>query len=149
LIRFKTQKQIFMTKDLWINLPVKDLKKSREFFTKLGFNQNTKFPETGQMSSLFVGTKNLVIMLCVEAVFQGFTKNNIPDAKQATEVLFSFDAESRQEVDELADKVKTAGGTIWAAPGENQGWMYGFGFADLDGHRWNVLYMDMSKMPKG
>jgi predicted lactoylglutathione lyase len=137
-----------MTKELWINLPVKDVKKSREFFTKLGFTQNTKFPETEQMSSLFVGTKNLVIMLCAEAVFQDFTRNNIPNAKQGTEVLFSFDAETRQEVDELAEKVKTAGGTIWGAPGENQGWMYGFGFADLDDHRWNVLYMDMSKMPK-
>ena len=138
-----------MTKDLWINLPVKDVKKSREFFTKIGFTQNAHFSETEQMSSLFVGTKNLVIMLCAELVFQGFTKNNIADAKNGTEVLFSFDAESRQEVDELAEKVKTAGGTIWAEPGENQGWMYGFGFSDLDGHRWNVLHMDLSKMPKG
>ena len=138
-----------MTKDLWINLPVKDVKKSREFFTKIGFTQNTHFPETDQMSSLFVGTKSLVIMLCTESVFQGFTKNNIADTKNVTEVLFSFDAESRQEVDELEQKVKTAGGTVWAAPGENQGWMYGFGFSDLDGHRWNVLHIDMSKMPKG
>ena len=88
-------------------------------------------------------------MLCAESVFQGFTKNNIADTKNATEVLFSFDAESREEVDELEKKVKTAGGAVWAAPGENQGWMYGFGFSDLDGHRWNVLHMDMSKMPKG
>ena len=138
-----------MTKDLWINLPVKDVKKSREFFTRIGFTQNAHFAETEQMSSLFVGAKNLVIMLCAELVFQGFTKNNIADAKNATEVLFSFDAESRQEVDELVEKVKTAGGTVWAEPGENQGWMYGFGFSDLDGHRWNVLHMDLSKMPKG
>ena len=136
-----------MTKDLWINLPVKDVKKSREFFTKIGFTQNTHFPETDQMSSLFVGAKNIVIMLCAELVFQNFSKNTIADTKQSTEVLFSFDAESREEVDELAEKVKQAEGTIWAEPGENQGWMYGFGFADLDGHRWNVLYMDMSKMP--
>ena len=138
-----------MTKDLWINLPVKDVKKSREFFTTIGFTQNTRFPETDQMSSLFVGTKSVVIMLCAESVFQGFTKNNIADTKNATEVLFSFDAESREEVDELEKKVKTAGGAVWAAPGENQGWMYGFGFSDLDGHRWNMLHMDMSKMPKG
>ena len=138
-----------MTKDLWINLPVKDVKKSREFFTKIGFTQNTHFPETEQMSSLFAGTKNLVIMLCAEPVFQGFVQGKVADARQSTEVLISFDAESREEVDELAQKVKTAGGTIYANPGENQGWMYGFGFADLDGHRWNVLYMDMSKMPKG
>jgi predicted lactoylglutathione lyase len=63
--------------------------------------------------------------------------------------LFSFDAESREEVDEMAKKVKAAGGTLYAEPAENQGWMYGFAFVDPDGHRWNMLYMDMSKMPKG
>ncbi|MGZ5133982.1 MAG: VOC family protein [Flavitalea sp.] len=138
-----------MTKELWINLPVKDVKKSREFFTKIGFSQNAHFPETEQMSSIFVGSKNIVVMLCAESMFQGFTQNKLPDAKQSTEVLFSFDAESREEVDTLASKVEAAGGTVYAKPGENQGWMYGFGFADIDGHRWNALYMDMSKMPKG
>lgn len=138
-----------MTKELWINLPVKDVKKSREFFTKIGFTQNSHFPETEQMASVFAGTRNIVIMLCAEPVFQGFTQNKLADTRQATEVLFSFDAEGREEVDELAEKVIAAGGTVWAQPGENQGWMYGFGFADLDGHRWNVLYMDMNKMPKG
>src|SRR5688500_5454420 len=107
-----------MTKELWINLPVKDVKKSREFFTTLGFIQNTHFPETEQMSSVFAGTKNIVIMLCAEPVFQGFTQNKIADTKQSTEVLFSIDAESRAEVDELAEKVKTAGGTVWGKPGE-------------------------------
>lgn len=138
-----------MTKELWINLPVKDVKKSREFFTSLGFTQNTRFPENEQMSSVFAGSKNIVIMLCAESVFQGYTQNKLSDTKQTTEVLFSIDAESREEVDELAKKVVSAGGTLYANPGENQGWMYGCGFADLDGHRWNVLYMDMSKMPRG
>jgi predicted lactoylglutathione lyase len=138
-----------MTKELWINLPVKDVKKSREFFTRIGFTLNTHFPESDQSASLFVGSKNIVIMLFTESVFQGFTQNKTSDAQQSTEVLFSFDAESREEVDELAKKVIQAGGILYAKPGENQGWMYGFGFTDLDGHRWNVLYMDMSKMPKG
>ncbi|MBC7829665.1 MAG: VOC family protein [Chitinophagaceae bacterium] len=138
-----------MTKELWINLPVKDVKKSREFFTKIGFIQNTHFPETEQMSSVFAGTKSIVIMLCAEPVFQGFSQNKIADTKQSTEVLFSFDAESRDEVDELAEKVTAAGGNVFAKPGENQGWMYGCAFTDPDGHRWNVLHMDMSKMPKG
>lgn len=138
-----------MTKELWINLPVKDVKKSREFFTKIGFTQNTHFPETDQMSSIFVGSKNIVVMLCAESVFQGFTQQKLSDTNQSTEVLFSFDAENREEVDQLAEKVKAAGGKVYAQPGENQGWMYGFGFADIDGHRWNALYMDMSKMPKG
>ena len=138
-----------MTKEFWINLPVKDVKKSREFFTKIGFSANTKFPETKQSSSVFAGTNNIVIMLFVENIFQGFSQNKLPDTKQSTEVLFSLDAESREEVNELAEKVKNAGGILYAKPAESQGWMYGFGFADLDGHRWNVLFMDMSKLPKG
>jgi predicted lactoylglutathione lyase len=138
-----------MTKELWINLPVKDVKKSKEFFTKIGFALNTRFPESEQSASLFVGSKNIVIMLFAESVFQGFTQNKVTNTKDSTEVLFSIDAESREEVDELAEKAKAAGGTMYAEPGENQGWMYGCGFSDPDGHRWNVLYMDMSKMPKG
>ena len=138
-----------MTKELWINLPVKDVKKSGEFFTKIGFALNTRFPESEQSTSLFVGTKNIVIMLFAHSVFESFTQNKVADTSRSTEVLFSIDAESREEVDELSEKAQLAGGTLYAAPGENQGWMYGCSFSDLDGHRWNVLYMDMSKMPKG
>ena len=138
-----------MTKELWINLPVKNVKKSSEFFASIGFTPNSHYPKTDQSSSFFVGSKNIVVMLFAEPAFQGFTQNKIADTKQSTEVLFSFDAESRDEVDQLAEKVNAAGGIIFAKPGENQGWMYGFAFEDLDGHRWNALYMDMSKMPKG
>ena len=62
--------------------------------------------------------------------------------------MISIDAQSRLEVDETALKVIEAGGTIFAKPAENQGWMYGCGFQDLDGHRWNVLYMDLNKLPE-
>ena len=137
-----------MTKDLWINLPVKDLAKSKEFFTQLGFSFNTKYGNTDVSAGLVIGTKNIVVMLFAESAFEKFTKNKITDTKQSTEVLFSIDAESREEVDEIAKKVVKAGGTIYGQPGENQGWMYGCGFCDLDEHRWNVLYMDFSKMPK-
>src|SRR6185436_11940786 len=137
-----------MTKDIWINLPVKDINKSKEFFTKLGFANNPGPGNSDVSTSFLIGSKKVIVMLFAESVFKNFTRNNIPDTKQSTEVLFSFDAESREEVDELAKKVKEAGGTLYGEPGENQGWMYGCGFCDLDGHRWNVLYMDMSKMPK-
>lgn len=89
----------------------------------------------------------MVVMLFNESVFKGFTRNEITDSKQATEVLLSIDAESKKEVSEMAKKAAEAGGTVFSEP-EDQGWMYGCGFADLDGHRWNVLYMDMEKMPK-
>ncbi len=138
-----------MTKELWINLPVKDVKKAKEFFTKIGFSLNPQYGNNDDSASFLVGAKNIVVMLFAESAFKGFTRHEIADTKKGAEVLLSIDAESRAEVDEIAKKATKAGGTIFSAPAENQGWMYGCGFADLDGHRWNVLYMDMSKMPKG
>ncbi len=137
-----------MTKELWINLPVKNVKAAREFYAKIGFTLNIRFPETEQSSSVFAGEKNIVIMLFENSMFKGFSRNAITDTQQSTEVLFSIDAESKEEVDELARKVKAAGGTVYGEPGESQGWMYGCGFTDLDGHRWSVLHMDFSKMPQ-
>lgn len=136
-----------MTKEIWINLPVKDINKSKEFFTQLGFLLNPGPGNTADSASFLIGNKKVVMMLFTESTFKNFTGNEIADAKKATEVLFSIDAESREEVDEMANKAVKAGGTIFGQPKESQGWMYGCGFADLDGHRWNVLYMDMSKMP--
>lgn len=138
-----------MTKELWINLPVKDLNKSREFFTKIGFTLNPHYGNSAESAIFLVGTKNIVVMLFAEPVFKNFTHHDIADTKKGTEVLLSIDAESRAEVDELAKKAAKAGGTVFGEPAEHQGWMYGCGFTDLDGHRWNVLHMDMSKMPKG
>ena len=136
-----------MANDIWINLPVKDVTKSKEFFRKLGFSPNPGPGNSDHSASFTIGSKKAVLMLFAEAVFQGFTKNKISDTNTASEVLFSLGAESREEVDGMAEKAEEAGGTIFARPQENQGWMYGCGFADLDGHRWNVLYMDLSKMP--
>jgi len=137
-----------MTKQIWFNLPVKNVAKSRAFFTALGFKLNEHFGNNDNMTSFLIGEHNICLMLCDESTFKGFTKNEIIDTKKGTEVLFSIDAESRAEVDEITQKAEKAGGKIFAEPGENQGWMYGSGFCDLDGHRWNVLYMDFSKMPK-
>ena len=137
-----------MTKDLWINLPVKDLAKSKAFFKALGFSFNEKSGTVPDfMACLLVGNKS-VVMLCEEPAFKGFNQFPITDTKTSSEVLFSFDAESREEVDELARKVTEAGGVVFGKPSEHQGWMYGCGFSDLDGHRWNILYMDYSKLPK-
>ena len=136
-----------MTKDLWINLPVKDVKKSKEFFTRIGFTPEESH-ETADMTCVKVGEKNIAVLLFAEETWKGFTKSEISDAKSGSEALISFDAESREEVDETANKVFDAGGTIFSEPAEIQGWMYGFAFTDLDGHRWNMLYMDSSKTPQ-
>jgi uncharacterized protein len=138
-----------MTKEFWVNLPVKNIRKSKDFFTQLGFSFNPGPGNTDDSACLVVGSKNVVVMLFEETTFKSFTNDEITDTKKNTEVLFSIDAENKDEVNEFALKVKKAGGTIYNEPGERNGWMYGCGFADLDGHRWSVLYMDMSKMPKG
>ncbi|QGQ96519.1 extradiol dioxygenase [Paenibacillus psychroresistens] len=135
-----------MAKEIWLNLPVKDLKKSKEFFSKLGFSFHPRHENSEDAAGLIVGEKNFMIMLFPEATFKSFTRNEITDTSLSTEVLLSIDAESREAVDEIVIKAEQAGGIIHSKP-EGKGWLYGCVFADLDGHRWNVLYMDMSMMP--
>lgn len=135
-------------KGIWINLPVKDVAKSKEFYTAIGFVLNTAHGNSTDSACFLIGEKNMVVMLFQEDVFKGFTKNNITDTSQSSEVLISFDADNIEDIDAMANSVEAAGGKIFSKPEEIQGWMYGFGFADIDGHRWNMLHMDMSKIPK-
>jgi len=136
-------------KSIWINLPVKNLKKSRTFFKTIGFRENPMHEKAEHLASFLIGEHNFVIMLFPEESFKSFSGNAIADTKKGTEVLLNIDAQSKKEVDEMAETVLKAGGKIYAEPGESQGWMYAFGFEDLDGHRWSMLFMDMEKMPKG
>jgi predicted lactoylglutathione lyase len=136
-----------MQNDLWINLPSKNLPKAKEFFTNIGFEMNSRH-NVPHMVSMFVGAQKIVVNLFSEELFQSFIGGQaITNSFQSNEILFSIGATSPKEVDELAVKVKQAGGTLYGEPGYKDGWMYGFGFVDLDGHRWNILYMDMSKVP--
>jgi uncharacterized protein len=138
-----------MSRELWLNLPVREPKRAKAFYTQLGFRLNEQYASQDGSFSMIVGDNQVVLMLFPESTFRGFAGNTVADLRQGTEVLFSLGANSREEVDELALKAERAGGTVFSKPGENGGWMYGCGFADPDGHRWNMLYMDMSKMPKG
>ncbi|WP_125722740.1 VOC family protein [Flavobacterium ustbae] len=135
-----------MAKQIWLNLPVKDVAKAKDFFWNIGFSFNEQH-DTPSSTCMVVGEGHFVIMLFEEMLFSSFTQHNLTDTKSSSEVLISIDAESREEVDELAEKVKEAGGNVFSPPAESQGWMYGCGFADLDGHRWNVLFMDFNKLP--
>lgn len=135
-----------MINDLWINLPVKNVAASKAFFSALGFTFNTTHGNSDNSACLVVGQKNVVVMLFDEPSFKGFSNSQVTDTTTSTEVLLSIGVESKEEVDELAKKAVAAGGTSNHQPGEMQGWMYGCLFIDLDGHRWNALYMDMSKM---
>lgn len=128
---------------MWLNMPVKDLKKSKKFFAALGFTFKEDH-SNDQMLAMMIGKKENPVMLFDENTFAHVIQHPVTDTKQSSEVMVSFDAESRKEVDEIAKKVGEAGGNVFAPPTEIQGWMYGCAFTDPDGHRWNVLFMDQS-----
>lgn len=134
-----------MTKEIWLNLPVKDIQNTIMFFTKIGFSLNTHAPQSDTMASFKIGQKNFIVNFFTEAVFKSFTPFEIVDLNNATECLISIDAGSKAEVDEILSKAEAAGANVYAKGGEKDGWMYGGGFTDLDGHKWNVLFMDFSK----
>lgn len=134
-----------MTKEIWLNIPVRDVEASQTFFSAIGFTWKPEQSVPGERACFLAG--KTVIMFFAASIFERIT-GGLPmnDTKNTSQMLISFDAESRAEIDELAEKVKQAGGNVFAEPAENQGWMYGFAFADPDGHRWNGLYMDFSKL---
>jgi predicted lactoylglutathione lyase len=137
-----------VAQDISINLPVRDLARSTGFFTTIGFVPNPGPGNTEHSASFIVGEKKVVLMLFVQEVFSGFTAHPVADTSKGTEMLLSLGANSRSQVDEIADRAKSAGGTVFAQPGESGGFMYGCGFCDPDGHRWNVLFMDPAKMQR-
>ncbi len=132
-----------METQIFVNLPVKDLNRSIGFFTKLGYTFNPDF--TNEQGACMVISEHIYAMLLVEEFFQTFTKKPVADATKTTEVLLCLSAESREKVDDLVNKAVAAGGTA-PNPKQDHGWMYGWGYQDLDGHLWEVAYMDMSAM---
>lgn len=134
-----------MATKVFINLPVKDLGKSMTFFTGLGFTFNPQF--TDEKAACMVITGNIFAMLLTEPFFQTFTAKKISDAKTSTEVLIALDAASREEVKDTVAKAVGLGGSLYAEA-QDHGWMYQHSFADLDGHQWEILYMDESQLPE-
>lgn len=132
-------------KQIFVNLPVKDLNKSIEFFTKLGFTFNPDFTDENATSMII--SENIFAMLLTEKYFGTFTKKPLADAKATTEVINAFSVGSRQEVDDIVEKAIAAGGKQYK-DAEDHGWMYGRNFEDLDGHQWEFFFMDMDAMPK-
>jgi predicted lactoylglutathione lyase len=125
-------------KKIWANLAVEDLDRTNKFYTELGFKPNN--PHTSnELTSFFVSDDNFVIHFFLRNRLQVAMKGEIADAKQANEIIFSLSANSREEVDRCLEEVKKAGGTIFSEP-ENFEKGYTFGFADPDGHKFNVLY---------
>jgi predicted lactoylglutathione lyase len=126
-------------KMIFVNLPVKDLKKSIEFFTRLGFTFNPQF--TDDTATCMIVSETIFFMLLTHEKFQSFTPNPISDARTSTEVLVCLSQESREAVDELVRKAVAAGGNTYNEP-QDHGFMYGHGFQDPDGHIWEIMWMD-------
>jgi predicted lactoylglutathione lyase len=127
------------SRKMFVNLAVRDLKKSMEFFSKLGFEYNRKF--TDEKAACMIISEEAYVMLLSEPFFKTFTKRAICDTRKETEGLFALSCTSRAEVDEIVKKAIAAGGTK-AMDSQDQGFMYGSSFYDLDGHHWEVLWMD-------
>lgn len=128
-----------MVGNIFINLSVKDLEKSKAFYTALGFKINPQF--TNESGACVVMGENIFLMILVPEFFQSFTPKKICDTATTVECLNSFSVESREEVDALCEKAIAAGGTK-AGLDQDYGFMYSKGFEDLDGHSWDVVYMD-------
>ena len=130
-----------VSKKVFINLSVKDLPKSRGFFSALGYTFNQQFSD--DTGACMVISEEIYTMLLTEPKFQTFIPKSISDAKRSTEVLVCLSADSRAEVDDIVTKAVAAGGSTYSEP-QDYGFMYGRSFQDLDGHIWEFVYMDPS-----
>ena len=134
-----------MHKQLFVNLAVADLPRAKTFFNALGLRFNPQF--TNEQAACLVLGENIFAMLLVKDFFKTFTAKPLVDPRAATEVLLCLSCESRAEVDALVAKALAAGGSAPRAP-QDHGFMYGHGFEDLDGHVWELVYMDPAAAPQ-
>jgi len=127
-----------MHSQIFVNLPVKDLKRSVDFFTKLGYTFNPQF--TDENATCMILGDNLFVMLLVEKFFASFTSKAICDTSKATEALTCVACSSREQVDQLVVKARAGGGKV-PRQAQDHGFMYAHGYEDLDGHTWELVYM--------
>ena len=137
----KPQRERPMSKLIFINLPVRDLPRSIAFYEALGAQKNEQF--TDHTAACMVFSETIHVMLLTHDKFSQFTPKKIADAKSTTEVLICMSADSRDAVDDMTARAGAAGGTIDPGPKQDYGFMYGRSFEDLDGHIWEVMWMDV------
>ncbi|MEV8452243.1 VOC family protein [Streptomyces sp. NPDC052095] len=135
-----------MPQMIFVNLPVKNLERSKDFFGKLGYFSNPQF--TDETTACVVISETIFVMLLTEERFRQFTKKEIADPATSTGAILALSAESRQKVDELADAALAAGGSPANDP-MDYGTMYGRSFQDPDGHIWEVMWMDPAVVEGG
>ncbi len=134
-----------MATKIFVNLPVKDLNRTVEFFTKLGFTFNPQF--TDENATCMIIGEDIYAMLLVERFFKTFTNKEICDVAKDAEVIVALSAESREKVDQMMNRVLDAGGKESRDP-QDHGWMYGRSFQDIDGHLWEIIYMNETALQK-
>jgi predicted lactoylglutathione lyase len=132
-----------MATKMFVNFAVKDLKNTMDFFSKLGFLYNPQF--TDDNAACMVINDDCSVMLLAEAFFKTFTKKELVDAHKSTEVLTAISADSKDKVNEILDKALAMGATEAREP-QDLGFMFGRSFSDLDGHIWEIIWMDQSVM---
>lgn len=130
---------------IFVNLAVRDLKRSKELFAKLGFEFNPQF--TDDNAACMVINQDAYVMLLAEPFFKTFTKRELCDTSARTEGLFALSCSSRDEVDLMVNTAIAAGATHAMDPMDH-GFMYGWSFYDLDGHHWEVFWMDPNAVVK-
>jgi hypothetical protein len=128
-----------MSREIFVNLPIRDLNATMEFFSTLGFTFNPQF--TDDKAACMIISEKAFVMLLTEEFFRGFTNNALCDTSTHTEALFALSCSSRAEVDQMVRKAIDAGGRSAKDPMDH-GFMYAWSFYDLDGHHWEVLWMD-------
>ncbi len=133
-----------MPTQIFVNLPVRDLAKSKEFFEHLGYHFNPQF--TDDRAACLVISDTIYAMLLDHGRFQDFTSRKIADARETTEVLLALSMDSREAVDEMLRKAEEAGGKAFREPADH-GFMYERSFEDLDGHVWEIFWMDPANVP--
>lgn len=134
-----------MAQRTFINLPVRNLEKSIDFFKGIGFEFDDQF--TDEKAGCMIISDTLSVMLLTEGYFQTFTKKPISDAKTVTEVLIALETSSKEEVKQKISKAQSQGAEIYSKP-KDHGWMYQHSFADLDGHQWEFTWVDGSQLPE-
>lgn len=133
-----------MSTQMFLNLPVKNLNRSVEFFTRLGYKFNPQF--TDENATCMIISDDIFVMLLIEKFFQSFTSKIICDATKHTEAIIALSCTSRAEVDEMLRKAVAAGGTTPRIPVDH-GFMYSHSYEDLDGHIWELFYMEPGAVP--
>jgi predicted lactoylglutathione lyase len=133
-----------MSTMIFINLPVEDLERSKAFYASLGYSFSEQF--TDEKAAALQISEHIVAMLQTKEHFATFTRKRIVDATESAEALFVLGVESRERVDELADKALAAGGTPAGDP-TDLGFLYRRSFQDPDGHHWEALHMDVGAAP--